>query len=471
LDQPGTITMSMGELDRLKVVQALVDGLLKPGSAARKLGLTVRQVHRLVVRYRAEGPSGLVSRRRNRPSNNQVDDEIAQIALTIIRQRYADFGPTLACEKLRELHGVDLSKETIRKLMSDVGLWIPRSQRPVRIYQPRNRRHCLGELVQIDGSDHRWFEDRAPACTLLVFVDDATSQILQLHFTPSESTFSYFEATRAYIEQHGKPQAFYSDKASVFRVNHKHATGGNGHTQYGRALFELNIEGICANTSQAKGRVERANLTLQDRLVKELRLQGISTMAAANAYAPAFIADYNQRFAKPARNDFNAHRPVRHDEALDLIFAVREPRRVSHSLTVQYDKVLYLLADTPESRQSIGKYIEVYEYPDGRIEPRAGGRALPYATYDRLPNVSSGAVVDNKRLGHVLQIAQMVQEQRDSRHGSSAPSRNHRGLGPVPSKAAPGKKSQRSLASDDIALAIKQQALLKARDLLTKPAA
>lgn len=205
--------------------------------------------------------------------------------------------------------------------------------------------------------------------------------------------------------------------------------------------------------------------------MKELRLQGISTMAAANAYAPAFIADYNRRFAKPARNDFNAHRPVRHDEALDLIFAVREPRRVSHSLTVQYDKVLYLLADTPESRQSIGKYIEVYEYPDGRIEPRADGRALPYATYDRLPNVSSGAVVDNKRLGHVLQIAQMVQEQRDSRHGSSAPSRNHRGLGPVPSKPEPGKKSQRSLASDDIALAIKQQALLKARDLLTEPVA
>lgn len=205
--------------------------------------------------------------------------------------------------------------------------------------------------------------------------------------------------------------------------------------------------------------------------MKELRLQGISTMAAANAYAPTFIADYNRRFAKPARNDFNAHRPVRHDEALDLTFAVREPRRVAPSLTVQYDKVLYLLADTPESRQFIGKYIEVYEYPDGRIEPRADGRALPYATYDRLPNVSSGAVVDNKRLGHVLQIAQLVQEQRDSRHGSSAPSRNHRGLGPVFSKAAPGKKSQRSLASDDIALVIKQQALLKAQDLLAESVA
>lgn len=170
-----------------------------------------------------------MSWRCNRPSNNHIDEELAQVALTIVRERYADFGPTLACEKLRELHGIDLSKETVRKLMAAVGLWIPRSQRPARIYQPRNRRHCLGELIQIDGSDHRWFEDRGPACTLLVYVDDATSQLLQLHFTRSESTFSYFEATRAYIERYGKPQAFYSDKYSVFRVNRKDTTGGNGH--------------------------------------------------------------------------------------------------------------------------------------------------------------------------------------------------------------------------------------------------
>jgi hypothetical protein len=163
-----------------------------------------------------------------------------------------------------------------------------------------------------------WFEERAPACTLLVYIDDATSKLMYLHFTYSESTFSYFEATRAYIELHGKPEAFYSDKYSVFRVNKKQATSGDGHTQFGRALFELNIESICANSSQAKGRVERANLTLQDRLVKELRLQNISTMAAANAYAPTFIEDYNHRFGKPPRNDFNAHRPLRDDEGLNL---------------------------------------------------------------------------------------------------------------------------------------------------------
>lgn len=151
-------------------------------------------------------------------------------------------------------------------------------------------------MIQIDGSDHAWFEDRAPACTLLVFIDDATSRLMRLHFVPTESAFAYFEATRSYLEQHGKPVAFYSDKASIFRSVQGSEEFGRGPTQYGRALFELNIDIMCANSSQAKGRVERANLTLQDRLVKELRLRGLSTRAAANAFAPHFIADFNRRF-------------------------------------------------------------------------------------------------------------------------------------------------------------------------------
>jgi transposase len=302
-----SITMSMREVDRLKVIQAVIDDKLKASTTARRLQLTKRQVNRLVQRYRAEGAAGLVSHQRGPPGHRQLPSGVAAMALTIIRERYPDFGPTLACEKLREVHGLVLAKETVRKLMSEAGLWIPCKQRPPSIYQPRNRRHCVGELIQIDGSEHAWFEDRSPPCTLLVFVDDATSRLMYLHFTYSESTLSYFEATRAYLEQHGKPVSFYSDKAGIFRVNQKHATGGDGHTQFGRALYELNIESLCANSSQAKGRVERANLTLQDRWVKELRLQGISTMAAANAYAPSFIADYNRLFGKPPRNDFDAH--------------------------------------------------------------------------------------------------------------------------------------------------------------------
>ena len=176
----------------------------------------------------------------------------ADRALSIIRDRYVDFGPTLACEKLYECHGIRLAKETVRRLMMDAGLWVPRRQRPPKLYQPRARRACLGELIQIDGSDHRWFEERAPACTLLVYVDDATSRLMALHFTATESTFSYFEATRTYIERYGKPVAVYSDKASVFRPTHTQ-TGERGVTHFGRAMYELNIDTWCANSSSAKG--------------------------------------------------------------------------------------------------------------------------------------------------------------------------------------------------------------------------
>jgi len=447
------ITVSMQELDRLKTVQAVVDGQLRPGVAAKRLEITDRQFRRLLERYRQEGPSGLVSRKRGRPSNNRLAADREAAALGLIREHYADFGPTLAAEKLRERHGLTLSKETIRRLMAAAGLWVPRKQRPPKVYQPRNRRACYGELIQIDGSDHRWFEDRAPACTLLVYVDDASSRIMELRFTHSEATFTYFAATRAYLERHGKPVAFYSDKASVFRVNKPNATGGDGHTQFARAMFELNIEGICANSSQAKGRVERTHLTLQDRLVKELRLRNISTMEAANAFMPEFIADYNARFAKVPRNSHNAHRPLRPDEHLDLIFTWREPRCVSKSLTIQYDKMLYLLADTPEHRKLAGRYIDVYHYPDGRIEPRANGVALPCTTYDKLSEVNQGAIVDNKRLGHVLQLAQYVQEKRDNTRSQSVPSTDG-----VPRKRGrpPGKKSQRSLDQNDMLEALKR---------------
>ena len=182
----GIITMSMREIDRLKVIQAVVDGNLKPMQAASRLAMTTRQIQRLVNRYRADGVAGLVSRKRGHPSNRQLAPGLANQALTLIRDRYVDFGPTLACEKLREVHGMRIATETVRGLMTAARLWIPRRQRSAKIYQPRNRRNCVGELIQIDGSDHRWFEERGPACTLLVYIDDATSRLMHLHFTYSE---------------------------------------------------------------------------------------------------------------------------------------------------------------------------------------------------------------------------------------------------------------------------------------------
>ena len=183
--------------------------------------------------------------------------------MAIVRSKYADFGPTLASEMLLEKDELKVSRETLRKWMIEEGLWLSRRQRRA-FHQPRLRRERYGELIQIDGSEHRWFEQRGEPCTLLVFIDDATSQFMQLSFVPSESADTYFEALRGYLERHGCPVAFYSDKHTVFRVNRPDAKGGSGMTQFGRALAELNIEIMCANSSQAKGRVERANRTLQD---------------------------------------------------------------------------------------------------------------------------------------------------------------------------------------------------------------
>jgi hypothetical protein len=295
-------------------------------------------------------------------------------------------------------------------------------------------------------------------CTALVYVDDATSRLMVVRFTGSESTFSYFEATLEYLQRFGKPLAFYSDKASIFRINQPGAVTGPGYTQFGRALYELNIDGICANTAAAKGRVERAHLTLQDRLVKELRLEGISSIEAANAFMPRFISDYNKRFAKEPLNSHNAHRAVRIDEDLDSIFSWRELRKVTKALTLHYERKLYMLADTAINRGLIGKYLEFFQYPDGRIEIRAGGVSLPYSTYDKLGAVDQGAIVDNKRLSHVLQISQDVQSKRDSR-SVAGPSTAHRADGQiVPRHKLAGTKTQRELSPEDLEIAVQSKA-------------
>ena len=449
------VTVTMRELDRLKCIQGLIDGQVKQNLVAERLGLTTRQVRRLVRRYEQDGPVGLISRLRDRPSNRRLKPQAADRAFAILRSEYADFGPTLAAEKLRERHGVDLAVETVRTLMVAGGLWVPRRLRAPKIQQPRSRRACLGELVQIDGCDHRWFEDRAPACTALVYVDDATSRLMVVLFVGAESTFAYFEATHRYLKRYGKPLAFYSDKASVFRVNKQSAAAGKGHTQFGRALYELNIDGMCANTPAAKGRVERAHQTLQDRLVKELRLQRISTIDAANEFMPTFIDDYNRRFGKLARDRHDAHRAVRPDEDLAAIFAWREYRKVTDSLTLRYERKIYLIVDTPSNRRYIGKYVEVFQFPDGRIEIRVAGVSLPYSTYNKIGTIDHGAIVDNKRLSQVLRTAQIVQAQRDDRV-ICRPSTAHRVDGtPIPRSKIAGAKRQRELSINDLHTAIK----------------
>ena len=375
--------MSDKELTRLEVLRELDHQRLTAQVAGDILGLGRRQTLRLLRAYRTRGVDGLISRQRGRPSNRRKPEDIRAEALAIIRERYADFGPTLAAEKLRELHGIPLGRETVRLWMAEAGIWATRKQRRSRVYQPRYRRDCVGELIQIDGSEHRWFEGRGPMCTLLVFIDDATSRLMQLQFVETESTFAYFAATKGYLEAHGKPVAFYSDKHSVFRVA-KPGVSGDGMTQFGRALSKLTIEIICANSSQAKGRVERANKTLQDRLVKELRLAGVSTIADGNAFLPAFVADYNARFGKAPANSKDLHRPMSPRDQLYDEFTWQEERTLSQALTLQYDKVLFILEPSETAQAAIGKRVTVVDYPDGRIAIRYKGEDLAYRTFDKI---------------------------------------------------------------------------------------
>lgn len=238
---------------------------------------------------------------------------------------------------------------------------------------------------------------------------------MELRFCDGESTFNYFEAARSYLQRHGKPVAFYSDKASVFRVNAKQPKAGDGYTQFGRAMGELNIDTMCANTPQAKGRVERVNSTLQDRLVKELRLAGISDADSANAFAPEFMADFNARFARPALNPHDAHRPLRADEDLRDIFTWQEKRKVTRQLTLHYKRVMYLLEDTPAARDAMGKYVAVYESEDGEVSIRHAGRELSARAFEKEAHVRQAAVVDNKLLGRALEFAKEQQAQRDEK--------------------------------------------------------
>ncbi len=224
------LLMSGKEIARIDTLERIIEGRLSCTQAAQILGLSRRQVHRILNAYRQSGPSGLVSKRRGKRSNRSFPAGSREQVLTIVREKYADFGPSFAAEKLQELHGISVSKETLRCWMIEDGLWVTRKQRDRRVHQPRYRRDCFGELVQIDGSEHHWFEDRDPKCTVLVYIDDATSRLSHLRFAKSESTFDYMRATRTYIETHRKPVAFYSDKHGIFRVNTKQVKAGDGVT-------------------------------------------------------------------------------------------------------------------------------------------------------------------------------------------------------------------------------------------------
>jgi len=373
--------MSDKEIHRLEIMTQLRKKQLSQKQAAEQLGICVRQIKRLWRAYRAQGAEGLINQSRGKPSHNQLRAEVRQQVLDLLLERYPDFGPTLATEKLAELHGIQISAEKVRQMMLAEGLWKRRRKRKLQIFQMRQQRAMLGELVQIDGSDYDWFEGRSPRCTLLVFVDDATGRLLELRFVPHESFYAYCEAARSYFERCGKPRAFYSDKHGIFHLNNPRLTRGDGLTDFGRAMQALGIQIICANTPQAKGRVERANKTLQDRLTKELRLRGISTPEEANQWLPDYLEDFNRRFATAARSSLDAHTPLSPLDHLDRILCRKAIRTLSKNLTIQYDKTIYQIQVNRPAYAMKNAQVTVLESPKGEITILYKNQSLAFEIY------------------------------------------------------------------------------------------
>jgi len=422
------LSMSTKELNRLEVMQKLEEKRMRQKEAAHILGVSVRHIKRLLKSYRRERARGLVSKRRGRPSNNRLSEETYRKALGLLKSKYEGFGPTLACEKLVEVEGLRISKERLRQLMIAEGLWKPRKARKVVVHQMRERRACFGELVQIDGSPHDWFEGRAPACSLLVFIDDATGKLGQLSFVKSESFFSYAQATRTYFERHGKPVAFYSDKHGIFRVNQPSAGKEEGLTQFGRAMQQLDIQIICAHTPQAKGRVERAIQTLQDRLPKELRLRNISSWEAGNAYLPEFVDDFNRRFAVQPRSDLDAHRSLTRQDDLDQILTWQETRMLSKNLTIQFRKVVYQIQTQRPTYALRHAAVTVCLDAQDNLTILYKGKSLHYTVFHKQAKQSQ--IVDTKQLNDEVRTPQKPAPDHPWRKGFATPLSKSRDVPP-----------------------------------------
>jgi transposase len=370
--------MSGKELTRLETVHAVLDRRMRQREAASRLGLSVRQVKRLVRAYRRDGATGLVSQRRGRPSNRRIPDAEKVHFIALVREHYEDFGPTLAAEYLAHEHGFLRSVETLRSWMIEGDVWEAKRARRRHPHPPRERRPRLGELIQIDGSPHDWFEGRGLRCCLIGFIDDATSRVLQGRFVPVESTRAYLEVLRDHVLAHGVPAACYSDRHSIFT---KHDPEDQSPTQVERAMLDLGIEPIQARSPQAKGRIERLFETLQDRLVKAMRLAGISDLDAANAFLERYLPEHNERFATPARQPGDAHQPWRRKRsALERICALHHERKISKDVVVSFQNQHYLVLTRGNRLYSTlrGSRVTVCEHLDGSIELLHKERPLSY---------------------------------------------------------------------------------------------
>ena len=387
------IIMSKKEFRKAEVILKVINGGLNQTQAAKQLRMSRRQIIRLCKRCNKKGLPGLAHANRGKPSNRSIPETTRNEALELIKQNYSDFGPKLIQEQLIKRHGLHFSKEWIRKLMIKNDLWKVNIRKHLSLHQLRARRSQEGELVQFDGSYHDWFEGRLSNCCLLVMIDDATSNLKELRFVDHETTSDCFEIMKSYIHKYGLPCAIYTDRHAVYKTTRK-GDKRQEDTQFERALKELDIELLHANTPQAKGRVERSNKTLQDRLPKLMRLENISTIEEANIFLEKYMKEHNKLFGRKSRDPLDAHQPLK-DTNLDKILCIKKARKVSKQLTLQYENKTYQLKPKNNSRRLVGDTVLLSNI-SGRIVIENQGEEYQYEIYEE--QLYQETVMDRKKL-------------------------------------------------------------------------
>ena len=370
------IMVGQRELKRLHVVQKVLGREIGQGEAAELLCLSSRQIRRIVKRVRAEGEKGVLHRSRGRRSNRRISGKIREKVVKLYRAQYCDFGPMLASEKLQERDGVRVNDETLRLWLLESGDW-KKSRKRRRHRRWRQRKQHFGEMVQLDGSHHDWFEGRGPWCVLMGYIDDATGKVFG-RFYDYEGTLPAMDSFKRYLGKHGLPMSLYLDRHTTYKSTAKPSiedelSNTMPLSEFERALKELGVRVIHAHSPQAKGRVERLFGTLQDRLVKEMRLKGIKTIEQGNEFLKDYLSVYNKRFSVVPMERTNVHRPLPAGVNLDTILCIKTPRGLRNDFTVAHNKKLYQIQDKTKATK-----VEVQDWIDGSIKIFYQNQALRF---------------------------------------------------------------------------------------------
>lgn len=366
------IAMTEEELLRYEIINKLIIKEIKAKEASKILNVSIRQIKRLKVKVRQKGAEGLIHQNRGKDSNRKIDPGIIEKAKKFLKEKYSDFGPTFAAEKLEENHEIKLSDEKVRQLMMEEKLWNPKLRKETGQYHAwRERKECFGEMEQFDGSYHKWLENRNEEMCLLLSIDDATGKITHAKFDKNEGVVAVFNFWLEYFKKNGLPVSVYLDKFSTYKINHPSAVDNKDlMTQFQRAMNGVGVKLISAHSSEAKGRVERVFQTLQDRLVKEMRLTGISTIEKANEFLKEYIPKFNEQFSVVPRSQNDLHKKLSQElkEKLPQIFSVQSPRKVGSDYTIMFETRFFQLAEIQPRAVYKKDIVMIEEHLGGEIK-------------------------------------------------------------------------------------------------------